>query len=337
MQNRAHVLIVVPCLNEAAVLPSLLAQLAAENPDALIVVADGGSTDGSQGIVAGFAALHANVRLLDNPGRLQSIGINRAVDQFGAGREWLVRVDAHCAYPADYVGLLLAAADRAEAACVVVPMLTKGTGCFQQAAAAAQNSLLGTGGAAHRHAVHHAAAGEYVDHGHHALMRLDRFVAVGGYDEGFSHNEDAELDVRLVQAGARLWLEPSAAIVYFPRQSAAALWRQYRGYGRGRARTVAKHGIRLKRRQLLPLCVAPAVATAVIGAGLAVLWPPAAVLLLPALVWMAVCLGYGLLLGLIARSACAGAAGVAAMVMHLAWSLGYWRGSLGAHGRGAPG
>ena len=41
------------------------------------------------------------------------------------------------------------------------------------------------------------AEGHWADHGHHALMRISAFRAVGGYDESFSHNEDAELDYRL--------------------------------------------------------------------------------------------------------------------------------------------
>ena len=32
-------------------------------------------------------------------------------------------------------------------------------------------------------------------------MRIAAFRGVGGYDESFSHNEDAELDYRLRQAG----------------------------------------------------------------------------------------------------------------------------------------
>lgn len=334
MANRTHVLIVVPCLNEAATLRGLIGQLVTENPGALIVVADGGSSDGSREIVAAFADRTPDVRLLDNPGRLQSIGINLAVRRFGEGRDWLVRIDAHCGYPADYVGLLLAAAARHAATGVVVPMVTTGQGCFQKAAAAAQNSLLGTGGAAHRHVARGPLAnGGFVDHGHHALFSLKHFVAVGGYDESFSHNEDAELDVRLLRSGAKLWLEPAAALVYFPRRTPARLWAQYRGYGQGRARTTAKHGLKLKPRQWLPLLVAPAVLLAVAGSALAVAGSAAIGLLfvLPALLWAVSCLGYGLMLGARARSLCAGASGLAAMVMHLGWSTGYWQGWLGPH------
>ena len=319
--HQLHVLIVVPCLNEAANLPRLLAQLVADNPASTIVVVDGGSRDDSRAIVADVARRSSHVHLLANPDRIQSAGINLAVARFGAGHHWLVRVDAHCLYPANFVGLLLGAAEAHDAAMVVVPMLTRGEGCFQRAAAAAQNSVLGTGGAAHRQ----VGAGRFVDHGHHALFYLAAFQAVGGYDERFSHNEDAELDVRLVAAGARLWLEPGAALVYSPRRTPAALFRQYVNYGDGRARTVAKHRLRLKWRQLLPLLVAPAVCLAVLGVAVAPLALAGAALALPALVWATTCLTFGAWLGVSSRSGCAALSGVAAMTMHLGWSLGYWR------------
>ena len=35
---------------------------------------------------------------------------------------------------------------------------------------------------------------------------MDAFKAIGGYDDTFSHNEDAELDNRLTDAGFRIFL-----------------------------------------------------------------------------------------------------------------------------------
>lgn len=317
----ARTLIVVPCLNEAAHLPALLEQLVAENRASTIVVVDGGSDDCSTGIVADFARRSPMVHLLNNPRRIQSVAINLAVATFGAGHDWLVRVDAHCNYPADYVARLLGAARRRAATTVVVPMLTRGQGCFQAAAAAAQNSVIGTGGSAHRM----AGEGRFVEHGHHALFSLADFIAVGGYDESFTHNEDAELDARLTANGARIWLEPEATIIYTPRGSPEALFRQYRNYGKGRARMLAKHRLPLKPRQRLPLLVAPAVGLAGLGLGLTCLAAGFAVLVLPALTWVVLGLGAGVWLGIRQGSRCAALAGVAALIMHFGWSLGYWQ------------
>ena len=66
------------------------------------------------------------------------------------------------------------------------------------------------------------AKGHWTDHGHHALMRVAAFRAVGGYDESFSHNEDAELDYRLRAAGYRIWMTDKTFMVYYPRASVPA-------------------------------------------------------------------------------------------------------------------
>jgi succinoglycan biosynthesis protein ExoA len=314
-----RVLVVIPCLNEEAHLPGLLAQLLADTPEATIVVADGGSSDRSREIVATLAQSHPNLHLLPNPKRIQSAGVNLAVARFGAGHDWLVRADAHCGYPRDYVAGLVAAARQQHATSVVVPMVTTGAGCFQKAAAAAQNSVLGNGGSAHRR----ITAGQFVDHGHHALFALDLYCRVGGYDEAFSHNEDAELDQRLLTAGGRIWLEPSLALTYWPRRAAGPLFRQYRGYGRGRAMNLMRHRSPIKLRQAIPIAVAPLVLLAVLGLLLAPLQPLTALLALPALGWTGLCLGYGLLLGIRTRSACVALAGWPAMIAHFAWSLGF--------------
>lgn len=319
MIDPARLLIVIPCLNEEAHLPALLGQLLRDNPASRIVVADGGSRDRSRAIVEELAHHHPLLVLMDNPARIQSAGVNRAVALHGDGHDWLLRIDAHCDYPAGYAQGLLAAAEAHGATSVVVPMTTVGTACFQRAVAAAQNSVIGTGGSPHRH----VGTGRFVDHGHHALMRIDLYRAVGGYREDMPHNEDAELDLRLGAAGGRIWLEPAQAITYYPRRDPLSLWRQYRGYGRGRARTLKLHGQRPKLRQMLPLSVAGAAALALLSP----LWWPFA---LPLLAWALLVLGAGVAVGVRAGGGCALAAGVPAMIMHLAWSIGFLQGALTA-------
>ncbi|QKD00257.1 glycosyltransferase family 2 protein [Mesorhizobium loti] len=313
-------LIVIPCLNEATHIGALLDQLcpAAARLGARIIVADGGSTDGTLAIVADVAARDPRVILLHNKRRIQSAAINLAVGTFGEGAEYLIRIDAHGGYPDDYCDRLLEEALATSADSVVVSMLTSGSGTVQKSVAAAQNSKLGTGGSKHRH----LSAGEWVDHGHHALMRISAFGAVGGYDETFSHNEDAELDYRLRKAGYKIWMSGKTQMVYYPRASLKGLYFQYLGYGRGRAKNVLKHRVIPKVRQMVPLAVFPVVLLAAFSF---VHWIAA----VPLLIWAAVCLGYGLVTAIRQRNADIALAGVSAMVMHFGWSVGFWLQLLG--------
>ena len=86
----ASVLCVVPCLNEAAYLDGLIAKLLgeADRINLKLVVVDGGSTDGSQAIVRRRMGQDARLTLLDNPKRVQSAAVNKAVDVYGDGAEF---------------------------------------------------------------------------------------------------------------------------------------------------------------------------------------------------------------------------------------------------------
>ncbi|WP_394729153.1 glycosyltransferase family 2 protein [Altererythrobacter sp. GH1-8] len=318
-------LVVIPCLNEAAHLPRLLEALLADPKADKIVVADGGSNDGSRSIVSELAAANDRVVLLDNPDRIQSAGVNRAVATFGDHFDWLVRIDAHSFYPENYVSTLLNAAEKHKARSVVVPMVTRAQGCFQHAVAAAQNNVIGTGAAAHRHT---HAEGMFVEHGHHALMEIAAFKRVGGYCEAMHCNEDAELDFRLGQADVAIWLEPAATIGYLPRSTPSALWRQYLRYGQGRARNVRRHGGRLRLRQMLPLFVP----FALLGILLAPLSP---LLALPGLAYIAAMFVLGILVGMTANSLCGLLCGIPAMIMHAAWGAGFLQ-EIIRHPRGVP-
>jgi GT2 family glycosyltransferase len=309
------VLVVVPALNEAVHIRAVLDGLTpfARRTGARIVVADGGSTDGTQAIVRQMARDEPLIALIDNPARLQGAGINLAVRTFGDSAQWLLRIDAHSAYPPDYGDRLLSEARKTGADAVVVRMKAVGQGPLHRLIALAQNSRLGNGGAAHRT----AAAGRWVDHGHHALIGIAAFRAVGGYDESFSHNEDAELDHRLRTKGYRLWLTAETGLDYFPRRTLGSLLLQYFRFGRGRARNILKHRAGLGVRQAVVAALAPLVL-------LAALAPLAPVFALPLAVWLLACLVGGVALAVAGRQPQAVLSGFIAGAMHLAWSAGFW-------------
>lgn len=312
-----RVLIVIPCLNEAAHLEKLVAQLLAttQHLNRKIVIADGESTDGTLTIARNLAATHPEVAYIHNTKRIQSAAVNLAVATFGDDFDYLIRIDAHSDYPENYCDALLFDAVQTQAQSVVVSMDTIGKSGFQKAVAAAQNSKLGNGGSAHRNT---SKEGKWVEHGHHALMTIAAFRSVGGYDEAFSHNEDAELDYRLTKAGHKIWLTAQTGLTYYPRSTATALFRQYFKFGYGRARTIFKHCIKPQPRQMAPLVIAPALALFILSTIFG------RILALPLIIWTAICLMYGLSLAKRAKDASLIPSGFAIMIMHMAWSLGFW-------------
>ncbi len=307
------VLAIIPCFNEEKHIESVVRQMLNEPEISILVVADGGSTDATRSIVDHIAELEPRLRIVENLHQIQSAGVNLAVRTFARDHTWILRIDAHCSYPANYTSLLLSAAQRHEADCVVVPMITHGSSAFQCAVATAQNSVLGTGGSPHRH----VASGRYVDHGHHALMKRDLFVRVGGYCEAMVCNEDAELDYRINQAGGRIWLEPSAAIGYMPRSDVRALWKQYFRYGKGRAQTIRRHRLKPRVRQTLPLLVP-------IAAGLCLFSPIHWLFSIPFAIWLLACGAGGIAAAARDGKISSGLqVSLAAATMHAAWGCGF--------------
>lgn len=248
-----EVLVAVPALNEAAHIRNCLDSLFSDPwlKEARVVVADGGSTDDTRAIVESMIVDHPTLWLVHNPGRLQSAAINTVFrDCAEDSTQFAVRCDAHATYPPQFVARVVQALiDWPDAASVVTPMDAVGKGCFQRAAAWVADTRLGSGGSAHRG----GSRSGWVDHGHHAGFRIAWFRRIGGYDESFSHNEDAEFDRRLTQAGGRIRLVADIRLDYHMRPTLSGLARQYWNYGRGRARTVLKHRMRPRPRQIIPV------------------------------------------------------------------------------------
>lgn len=310
------VLVVLPALNEARHIEACLRSLIGADDwmkQVKIVVVDGGSSDDTRDRVLDLSRLHRNLRLLDNPQRLQSAGLNLAVEREATPEHSiLVRCDVHSIYPPGFVRNVAQSLAQNQAASVVVPMDALGDGQFQRAAAWVADTVLGSGGSAHRGGVRSG----WVDHGHHAGFDLAWFRRLGGYDSGFSHNEDAEYDLRLAQAGGRIWMDADIRIGYLMRTSVLTLARQYWNYGRGRARTVLKHHARPKLRQLVPLVnlILLLVSLAAVPFTLAgLIWPFAyGALLVSAGLWGAITIGPSGAL-----------AGLALAAMHLPWGAGF--------------
>jgi len=241
--------IVIPTLDEAIYIGPILHGLLDQPNCPPIWVVDGGSRDSTRSIVLVIGVKHPTLSLLHNPGRSQAAAINLAAKRaFAEGFTTLIRLDAHAAYPQGFVAGLLGALNTSGADSIVVPLFARGTSPWQAAAADLQNSWLGNGGAPHRTG---RVAG-WVDHGHHAAFRLNRFVALHGYDPRFAANEDAEFDARLITDGGRIFLASSLAVTYFPRKTPGALARQMVRNGWFRVMTALKNNQVLGIRQQAP-------------------------------------------------------------------------------------
>src|SRR5215510_3733404 len=241
--------VIVPCRNEKHhIEPCIRSLLAQDLPVGSfeIIVADGLSNDGTRDILARLAAEDACLRLVDNPSRIVSTGLNIAIR--AACSRIIVRIDAHTQYAPDYVSQCLAVLQETGADNVGGPWIAQGTGYMGRAVAAAFQSPFAVGGA-RGHNPYHIGP---VDTVHLGCWRREVFDRIGFFDEELVRNQDDEFNLRLSRARGLIWQSPRIKSWYHPRASLRSLWRQYAQYGYWKVRVIQKHCLPASVRHLVP-------------------------------------------------------------------------------------
>lgn len=258
----AGITFVMPVLNERDYLEpavrSVLAQDVAGPTE--LVIALGPSTDGTDAVAERLAAEDDRIRLVRNPAAHIPVGLNIAIR--AAQHATLVRVDAHSELEPGYARSALATLARVEAANVGGVMRADGRTPFQRAVARAYNSRIGLGGGAYHGGTEEGPA----ESAYLGVMRKSVIEEVGLFDEGIRRGEDWELNLRIRQAGYRVWFDPALEVTYWPRESWHRLIRQFRATGSWRGELVRRFGRRNSLRFFAPpLLVADAVASVAVG------------------------------------------------------------------------
>lgn len=241
--------VIVPCRNERGHLEafciSLRAQRLPEGWAMEVLVADGDSIDGSRAWLDQHAA-RFGLRVVDNPQRIVSTGLNRALA--ASQGEVIVRMDVHTTYAPDYIAQCLAALRASGADNVGGPWRAQGDEGLSSVIAAAFQSRWLAGGARSRQLDHSG----WVDTVYLGCWPRATFERFGGFDETLVRNQDDEHNLRITRGGGRIWQSAAIRSAYRPRDSLAALWRQYRQYGYWKPFVIRKHGGAASARHGLP-------------------------------------------------------------------------------------
>lgn len=305
--------IVLPVLDEIEDIDACLESLLGQKYDGEleVVVADGGSTDGTRERLAEWAGRDRRLRVLDNPRGRQSYGLNLAAR--AAVGKVLVRADAHTTYDPTYVNASVAVLAETAAVAAGGRLRPVGRSSTGRAVAAAMRSPFGIGPAR----FHHAEGRELVDTVYLGAFRRADFLADGGFralPSGAA--EDADLYWRWRRQGRAVVVDPAIRSTYRPRETLRAFARQNWRYGAGKAEMLWLNGRLPSWRPLAPLGL---VAGLALGAVLAVRGRRGAL--------TGVLAGWGLVLGAATLTSDAQPApkprtALAVAVMHLAYGLG---------------
>ena len=230
----------MPVLNERAYLEHAVASVLAQGlsvPSELIL-ALGPSTDGTTQLAQRLAAADDRIRLVDNPAAHIPVGLNAAIR--ASRYATVIRVDAHSELSPGYAARALETLERTGAANVGGVMHAEGRSPFQKAVAWAYNSPIGLGGGAY----HGGAKEGEAESAYLGVMRRVVLDEVGMFDETIRRGEDWELNLRIRQAGLRVWFDPTLSVTYWPRESWVRLARQFRATGAWRGELVRRYGRR---------------------------------------------------------------------------------------------
>ncbi|MCL4394685.1 MAG: glycosyltransferase family 2 protein, partial [Chloroflexi bacterium] len=255
--------VIMPIRNEARYIAASVEAVATQDyaRDRLeILVVDGMSDDGTRQIVLQLAARDPRIRLLDNPQRIVPTALNRGIRQ--AQGQVILRVDGHAVIRQHYIRRCVQDLAEIEADCVGGPIHTVAETWVAKGIAAAQSSPFGVGNAAFRY----ADRPQYVDTLAFGAYRRQVFDQIGLFDEELVRNQDDEFNLRLTDAGGKIWLDPAIGSEYYSRVTLRALWSQYFGYGYWKVRVIIKRGRPASLRHLVPAAfVAALIGSAALG------------------------------------------------------------------------
>jgi glycosyltransferase involved in cell wall biosynthesis len=197
-------------------LDSVLAQIVGQE-DVEILCVDGASTDRTREMVEEYAERDRRIRVLDNPQRIVPTGMN--IGLRASKGAYLMRLDVHAEYPADYVEQALAALERTGADIIGGYAITqpgRDTG-VARAIAASVSSRFGVGGSTFR------TAGEEreVDTLPFGTYRRALFEQVGLFDERLVRNQDNEIYGRVRRHGGKVMVSPRVQFTYYARPTYA--------------------------------------------------------------------------------------------------------------------
>lgn len=248
--------VVVPVYNEEKFIEtfyrSLLKQENLQRDKVEVLFIDGNSTDGTLRMLEALRQEDSGfrIRILPNEKRHISAALNIGLEK-SAGN-YIIRLDVHSAIPTDYISRIYRelAANSSEYCNFGGRTNAKGYDNTSTIVAKALSSKWVIGGAQFRYAKQKMEVDSIFPG---AWLKTD-LQAIGGWDEHWIINEDAELNFRLRKAtNKKIVLDPDIVIHYFPRNTLKKLAKQYFNYGFWRAKTAKRHEESMRLSHLLPL------------------------------------------------------------------------------------
>jgi glycosyltransferase involved in cell wall biosynthesis len=242
----------MPCRNErdyiGKALDSLLSQEGIEG-DFEILVADGMSEDGTSEILLTYEEMHPQVKMIRNT--RQAIPFALELLLGSARGEYILRADAHCEYPRDYIKTLLQYLESTHADNVGgIWETAPGVDTIQaNVIASCLNSRFCVARSYRTLSGHTPVEVETVPFG---AWRADHFRKFGPFDKRFLRAQDLEHNIRVKKMGGKIFCLPWLKITYYARETFEKFRKMAFQYGYWKIPVKKKHKIIFSVRQYAP-------------------------------------------------------------------------------------
>jgi glycosyltransferase involved in cell wall biosynthesis len=216
---RHAISVIVTVKNEGKSIQALLDSLKRQTrPPDEIVIADGGSTDGTLQLIQRAGP---PIRAIEAPGSNISQGRNAAIR--AARHDILLVTDAGVSLPEEWAERLAQPFERDPGVAMV-------GGFFESAPRSVFEWALGATTLPRRDEIDPDA---FLPSHRSVGIRRSLWDALGGYPEWLDYCEDLLFDMQVREAGHRVVFEPAATVAFRPRSSLKAFALQYYRYARG--------------------------------------------------------------------------------------------------------
>lgn len=208
--------VIIPTFNEEKWIQRCINSLINQTypfKDMEIIIVDGGSSDKTRLIVKEIIRSHDNIKLLNNPDKIQSIAFNIGVKN--SVSPIIIRLDAHSTYDKDYISLIIGYLRFKEYGNVGGRWIIKPQrkGLIPEANAIANQMRFAIGGADFRVGSELKEV-ETVPFGG---FRREVIEEIGEMNPNLPRGEDNEYNTRIIKAGYKILFNPNIIATYYAR------------------------------------------------------------------------------------------------------------------------
>lgn len=251
--NTHTVSIICPVFNEEKFIEACIISIVEQDyPQDMMEVlfVDGHSTDNTTNIIKRYTNQYSFLKLLDNPKRIVPYALNKGLAE--AKGEVIMRLDAHCTYPTNYVSELVKYLYQLNADNVGGVWNTQSAKDtpISQAIAFASSHPFGVGGSMHKIGTSKIIETDTVPFG---CYKREVFDKTGIFDTDLVRNQDDEFNGRLHNLGGKIYLIPQVIINYTARDTLCKMRKMYYQYGLYKPLVNRKLGSPATVRQFFPL------------------------------------------------------------------------------------